>query len=107
MSTLRMLERDCIEALFGMGSGYVMVFSNRTFAEFFRESARVDIYSDKYAGQGDWKAKRLRAFIEVEMDAAVGKVLADLFEYWRYKTPHPETKDQALAERAFHAKSDT
>ena len=78
MSSLKMLERDCIEELFGMGSGYVMDFSNRTFSEFFRESARVDIYSDKYAANGDSKAKRLRAFIELEADPLVGKTLSDL-----------------------------
>ena len=60
----------------------------------------MDIYADKYAGQGDSKAKRLRAFIETETDALVGKVLSDLLEYWRYKTPQPEAKEQALAGRA-------
>ena len=100
MSSLKMLERDCIEELFGMGSGYVMDFSNRTFSEFFRESARVDIYSDKYAANGDSKAKRLRAFIELETDPLVGKTLSDLLEYWRYKTSQPNTKETALAERA-------
>jgi len=100
MSSLKMLERDCIEDLFGMGSGYVMDFSNRTFSEFFRESARVDIYLDKYAVNGDSKAKRLRAFIGLETDALVGKVVSDLLEYWRYKTPQPSVKDAALAERA-------
>lgn len=100
MSSLKMLERDCIEELLGMGSGYVMDFSNRTFSEFFRESARVDIYSDKYAANGDSKARRLRAFIGLEADPLVGKTLSDLLEYWRYKTPQPNTKETALAERA-------
>lgn len=95
-----MLERDCIEQLFGMGSGYVMDFSNRTFAEFFRENARVDIYAEKYAGNGDSKAKRLRAFIELENDALVGRVLSELLEYWRYKTPQPSSQDGTLANRA-------
>lgn len=82
-----------------MGGGYVMDFSNRTFSEFFRESAHVDIYSDKYAANGDSKAKRLRAFIELEADAIVGKALVDLLEYWRYKTPQPDAKEIALAQR--------
>lgn len=100
MSRLKMLERDCLEGLFGMGSGYVMDFSNRTFSEFFRESVSIDIYSDKYAVNGDSKAKRLRAFIELEPDLVVGKALSDLLEYWRYKTPQPDAKETALAERA-------
>ena len=73
MSSLKMLERDCFENLFGMGSGYVMDFSNRTFSEFFQESVRADIYADKYAANGDSKARRLRAFIELEPDPVVGK----------------------------------
>jgi hypothetical protein len=100
MSSLKMFERDCIEQLFGMGSGYVMDFSNSTFSEFFRESARVDIYSEKYAVNGDSKAKRLRAFIELEPDPLVGKMLSDLLDYWRYKTPQPNANETALAVRA-------
>ena len=95
-----MLERECLEELFSMGSGYVMDFSNRTFSEFIRESARVDIYADKYAKNGDSKARRLRAFIELEPDPVVGKTIADLLEYWRYKTLSPSAKEAALAERA-------
>jgi hypothetical protein len=100
MSTLKMLERGCLEKLFGMGSGYVMDFSNRTFEEFFHENARTDIYADRYAFNGDSKAKRLRAFIEVESDPVVGKMLAELLEYWRYKTPQPTTEQANLVERA-------
>ena len=100
MSTLKMAEKGCFEDLFGMASGYVLDFSNRTFAEFFRESVRLDIYQDKYAIGGDSKARRLRAFLETEEDAVVGKVLAELLEYWRYKTPQPDAKATALAEQA-------
>lgn len=100
MSSLKMLDRDCIEQLFGMGSGYVIDFSNRTFAEFFRENAGIDIYADKYAINGDSKAKRLRAFIELEGDALVGKALSELLDYWRYKTPQPSEKDASLLDRA-------
>lgn len=100
MSSLKLLERECLEELFGMSGGYVMDFSNRTFSEFFHETVRVDIYSDKYAINGDSKAKRLRAFIEAESDVIVGKALSGLLEYWRYKTPQPTAKDSAVAERA-------
>lgn len=100
MSSVKMLERDCFEDLFEMSGGYVMDFSNRTFSEFFRESARIDIYSERYAVNGDSKAKRFRAFVELEEDTLVGTVLSDLLEYWRYKTPQPTAKETALAERA-------
>lgn len=95
-----MIERECLEELFGMSSGYVLDFSNRTFAEFFRETAGVDIYASKYAVNGDSKARRLRAFIELEPDPLVGTTLSELLEYWRYKTPQPNTRETDFHERA-------
>lgn len=73
MSTLNTLERTPFQDLLGMDSGYVLDFTNKTFAEFFLENAKVDIYADKYALKGDSKARRLRTFWELESDAAVGK----------------------------------
>lgn len=99
MSGLKIIERQCVEELFEMASGYVLDFSNASFAEFFRQNARVDIYANKYAINGDSKAKRLRAFIEFEGDALVGKMLAELLEYWRYKHPRPSVQETRLAER--------
>lgn len=100
MSSLKMLEKGCFEELFGMSTGYVLDFSNRTFAEFFRETVQVNIYDDKYAVNGDSKARRLRAFWEIEGDVVVGKALAELLDYWRYKNPQPAEQDKARAQRA-------
>ena len=97
-----MAEKVCFEDLFGMSSGYVLDFSNRTFAEFFRESVRVDIYNEKYAINGDSKARRLRAFWEIETDSVVGKALAELLDYWRYKNPQPNESDKSLVQRGEH-----
>jgi len=58
-----------------MGSGYVLDFSNNTFTEFFRETVNIDFYAPKYAFNGDFKAKWLRAFLETEPDSLVRKVL--------------------------------
>jgi len=58
------------------------IFSNNTFAEFFRKTANIDIYAHKYAFNGDSKAKRLRAFWEIEPDTLVGKILSELLEVW-------------------------
>jgi hypothetical protein len=68
-----------------MGSGYVLDFTNNTFAELFRETVAKDIYSQKYAFNGDSKAKRLRAFWEVEADSLVGKVLSEMLDVWKYE----------------------
>jgi len=84
VSNLKAIEKRVFEDLFGMASGHVLEFSNNTFAEFFRETANIDIYAEKYAFNGDSKAKRLRAFWEKEPDALVGKVLSGLLEVWQY-----------------------
>ncbi len=38
MSDLSSIEKRKLERLLGMGSGYVLNFSDRTFSEFFRRS---------------------------------------------------------------------
>lgn len=98
MSSLKVIEKRVFEDLFGMASGYVLDFSNSTFAEFFRDTAKIDIYADKYAFNGDSKAKRLRAFWETEPDALVGKMLKGLLEVWEYTASNDE---QAAGSRQY------
>jgi len=86
MSSLKAIEKRIFEDRFGMPSGYVLDFTNNTFAEFFREVAKIDIYAAEYAFNGDSKAKRLRAFWEIEPDALVGKALSELLEVWQYNS---------------------
>lgn len=85
MSSLKTVEKKLFEDLFGMASGYVLDFTNNTFAEFFRDTVNIDIYADKYSFNGDSKAKRLRAFWEVELDSVVGIVLSEMLEVWKYE----------------------
>ena len=80
MANLSMVDKRLLEDLFGMNGGYVLDFSNHTFAEFFNQYS-INIYHDKYAVYGDSKAKRLRGFWQVESDSLVGKILNYLFEY--------------------------
>lgn len=47
---------------------------------FFRDTVNIDIYAPK----GNSKAKRLRAFWEIESDQLVGKVLSGLLEVGRH-----------------------
>ena len=44
MSDLSFTEKARLEKLFGMSSGYVLDFSNRTFQEFVADSVQRDIY---------------------------------------------------------------
>lgn len=84
MSSLTPVEKKVFENLFGMGSGYVLDLTNNTFAEFFRSTVNIDIYAQKFEFNGESKAKRLRAFWEIESDLLVGKVLGGLLEIWQY-----------------------
>ncbi len=76
-------ERENLESALGMGSGYVLDFSDRTFDDFFYETVTIDPQeeSDLFDGRGTSKAKRLRAFIERGNPATVARVLRELWEY--------------------------
>ena len=102
MSTLTSLEKRIFEDLFGMSSGYVLsdAYTNATFAEFFRECVKINIYDSKYAFNGDSKAKRLRAFWELQSDPIVGKVLAAMLEVWSNENPAPDKTTKARYDKA-------
>lgn len=82
MSDLTMMEKRKLERAFGMGSGYVLDFSNRTFEEFILESVGIEIYDEKYDYASGSKANRMRAFWEKESNYFVGKLLGDIFDNW-------------------------
>jgi len=79
MSQLKAHEKIVFEKLFDRG-GYVLNFTDRTYAEFFREHD-LNIDANKYRINGTSKMKRLRTFWEIEPNNVVGKVLAALLEY--------------------------
>lgn len=66
-----------VEQVLDMGSGYVLDFSNRTFAEFFAD-LNVEIEPEE---TGLSKAKRLRAFLGSASAAECARVLHALLEY--------------------------
>jgi hypothetical protein len=83
MTNLTSIEKLKFEKLFGMGSGYVLEFSNRTFQGFVAENVNQDIYDDKYVFEGTSKANRLRVFWDTEPASLVGKLLSALLECWK------------------------
>lgn len=82
MAKLNFIEKDYFERLFGMGSGYVLDFSNRSFQEFVLDVMQIDIYT-KY--QGLSKAKILRNIIAEYDNVTVGKLLLELMRYMQAK----------------------
>ncbi|WLI13883.1 MULTISPECIES: abortive infection family protein [Pseudomonas] len=80
MAVISAFERRKLEKLLGMGSGYVLDFSDRTYADFFIDY-RIDIDAAQYRSGGDSKAKRMRAFWDIAPNHTVGKVLDGLITY--------------------------
>lgn len=70
-----------IADLFGMGGGYVLDFSDRTFAEFFVDELNVDIDDAKFEVEGTSKAKRLRFFLKSCDPQLRIRTLLALWEY--------------------------
>jgi len=81
MSDLSNIEKRRFERLFGMGSGYVLNFSNRTFEEFIIDSTGKSIYDATYDNASGSKANRLRAFWTAEPNYVVAKLLGELLQY--------------------------
>jgi hypothetical protein len=80
MSDLTNSEKRKFEKLLGMASGYVLDFSNRTFAEFITDSTGRNIYDSRYDYGSGSKANRLRAFWQKEDNGVVGKLMKDMLD---------------------------
>ncbi len=98
MSDLTGIERIKLERLFKMGDGYVLSFSNRTFADFVLEKTGRLIYDDpQYAASGESKAKRLRTFWRVESNHVAAKLIEALIDY---EAPSPFEDDETTSLRS-------
>jgi len=96
MTKLSLSDRRFLEGVFEMGSGYVLDFTDRTFAEFFEDELSVNIDNPKYHQNGTSKAKRLRAYLEIESEAIVAKALRALWEHRQAVRGPFDEKDEAL-----------
>jgi len=82
MADLSFIEKSKFENLFGMNTGYVLNFSDRTFQEFIGDAIGIDIYDAKYNYRSGSKANRLRCFWNTESNYLTGKLLDSLLQYW-------------------------
>jgi hypothetical protein len=81
MSNIRTIDMMFVDDLFEMGGGYVLNFSDRTFAQFFAEELNIDIDDPLYSKNGTSKGKRLRCFLQTVDKATVVRTLNALWEY--------------------------
>lgn len=98
MTNLSMVEKNLVDDLTDMHTGYVLDFTNATFAEFFQAEVGIDIYDNAYFNGSGSKGKRLRAFLDRGEPRAVAKALTALWEYredWRRRTGQPENVENA------------
>lgn len=75
------MDLRLIDDLFDMGGGYVLDFTNQTFAEFFADELGIAIYDPRWEATGTSKAKRLRYFLRNSPPPTVVKALMALWEY--------------------------
>lgn len=80
MATLRSLDMMTVDDLF-IKDGYVLKFSDRTYAAFFAEELNINIDDPKFAVEGGSKGKRLRYFLRSADNALAVKTLKALWEY--------------------------
>ena len=79
MSSLTFADKQYLEKILNMSSGYVLNFTDATFADFFKPYD-VDIHSKGYQASGTSKARKLRAFWELEPDTLVGRVMSAMLD---------------------------
>lgn len=74
MSDLEPKDRDLLEQIFDMNTGYVLDFSNRTFQEFIQSTIGVDIMNEQYAKYATSKAARLRRLWDTAGSRDIGRL---------------------------------
>jgi len=83
MANIRMLDMQVIDELFQRpdNPGYVLDFSDRTFAIFFKQELDVDIDDPAYAQDGASKLKRLKCYLRTVDNDAATRTLKTLWDY--------------------------
>ena len=98
-SRIRSMDIPIIDRVFGMEGGYVLNFTNLTFAEFFREELGVNIDIPHWAVRGGSKAKRLRFYLRQADRQTALETLNALWEYREASSitaDYPELDDSVL-----------
>lgn len=81
MTSFSVADKVLLEAVLGMSGGYVLDFSNESFAAFFHDLG-IDIYdAERYPGFGESRANRLRALWRSGTEDEVRRSLRALIEY--------------------------
>lgn len=82
MANLTSREKRLFEELLVMGGGYVLDFTNPSFARFVVDAINIDIYESPGYTEYCSKANKLRQIWQNEQDSIVGKLMAELLNYF-------------------------
>ncbi len=82
MAKLSYQEKSVLEELFGMSTGYVIDFSNNSFARFVGDVVNIDIYHGPGYEEYSSKANKLRQIWNDEPDSVVGTLIEALLSYF-------------------------
>lgn len=80
MAQLAGSDKRKLEKLFGMNTGYVLNFSDRTFRIFFDDYG-IDIDTPIYRTNGTSKANRMRTFWDTDSSYVIGRIVEALITY--------------------------
>lgn len=84
MNQLTVADRTLLEAALQLRDGYVLDFSNTSFAQFF-DALGIDIFDEPYAEYGTSKANRLRAFWKLATGEQISASLGAFADYVQAK----------------------
>jgi hypothetical protein len=81
MANIRAVDMLFLDDVFEMRGGYVLKFSDPTFARFFDEELGVNIDDPKFAKNGTSKGRRLKHFLQISEVPLVVRTLNGLWEF--------------------------
>lgn len=82
MSSITDIDKRYLEKILDMQNGYVLDYSDSTFASFF-DRYKINIHGSKYQIYGTSKAKKMRAFWKCEPNDLVGRVLEEMLDSYK------------------------
>ncbi|QEX15485.1 hypothetical protein FRZ44_07690 [Hypericibacter terrae] len=81
MGAIKAADMLLVDDVLEMHGGYVLNFSDRSFANFFASELQLDIDDPIYAKNGTSKAKRLRCFLQTVDGPTAARTLQALWDY--------------------------
>jgi hypothetical protein len=76
VSDLIGVEKQTLETVFRMSSGFVLVFSDGSFGEFVRDTTGIDPYGPGIDASGSSNVRRLRLVCATQPNDAVGRLVS-------------------------------